>query len=190
MQAPSRKRRGMQQLKTAPVASMNSSPKKVVKGFRFEVLSTEDESNAHETASTISRMRDMVINAGSTRSAKGKDVGAIGVGSSKGSITAGVSRVRSVLDSLDAIKEVPFAVNQLHQMSHVAVRVIDDDQGSVLRDLNGRSGSGPVRTSGSEALNRSTVSAKSLYKKGPRSQKKDPRKGSANQSLPIGFRFR
>ncbi|KAK8554105.1 hypothetical protein V6N12_031081 [Hibiscus sabdariffa] len=70
----------MQQLKAAPVASMNSCPKKVVKRSRFEVLSTEEESNAHETVSTISHMREMVINAGPSRSAKGKDVGVVGVG--------------------------------------------------------------------------------------------------------------
>ncbi|KAK8476449.1 hypothetical protein V6N13_060204 [Hibiscus sabdariffa] len=152
---------------------MNSSPKKVVYGSRFEVLSTEEESNAHETMSNITRIREMIINAGPTSSVKGKCLGAVGVGSSKGTAPAGVPRVRSVLDSLDAIKEVPHDVNVLHQnitcrrnkentivsnpsksvmiaskgtvvqvdsslskTIHVVVRVVKDDQGGVLRDLN------------------------------------------------------
>ncbi|KAK8696558.1 hypothetical protein V6N13_001691 [Hibiscus sabdariffa] len=92
---------------------LNSSPNKVVQGSRFEALSTDEELNAHETASTITRIREMIISAGLIPSAKGKDVSDVGVGSSKGRATAGVSQVRSVLDSLEAIKEVPPGVNGL-----------------------------------------------------------------------------
>ncbi|KAK8696557.1 hypothetical protein V6N13_001690 [Hibiscus sabdariffa] len=58
--------------------------------------------------------------------------------------------------------------SSLSKLNHVAVRVIDDDLGGVLSNLNWRSMSGPIRNSGSKSLNHSIASVKSLYKRGPR----------------------
>ncbi|KAK8597063.1 hypothetical protein V6N12_065539 [Hibiscus sabdariffa] len=141
--------------------SLNSSPNKVVQGSRFEALSTDEELNAHETASTITRIREMIISAGLIPSAKGKDVSDVGVGSSKGRATAGVSQVSTNMRNKEnnvasnPSKSALVASNgtavqvysSLSKLNHVAVRVIDDDLGGVLSNLNWRSMSGPIRNS-------------------------------------------
>ncbi|KAK8608808.1 hypothetical protein V6N13_024221 [Hibiscus sabdariffa] len=204
MEAPSRGRRIGQYRKSQGEKGHSNGG---ANGSRFTILSKHVDGKSVDTDAVAAQLREVIINAGPSASAKGKTVGNVGVGSSKGGMASGDSRspmgqdlapgsdaglvdvdvMRS--DALDS-GAIHRARTSLKATNHVVVHVSDGGRdGGVV--ANGEpSYSGPIRkvvTKGAHRFNpktylrqRHSVVHKSV-KKGP-----DLESGTGDISCALG----
>ncbi|KAK8537848.1 hypothetical protein V6N13_096352 [Hibiscus sabdariffa] len=115
MQAPNRKRRVAQLRKPVPVEDEREKTKVGKQGSHFAVLGTDIVGGDTVATYTVEQRREVVINAGSSASAKGKKMGDTRVGSSKEAVGGRIHYVMSMQDSLDALGRIAPATTMKHQ---------------------------------------------------------------------------
>ncbi|KAK8511591.1 hypothetical protein V6N12_038193 [Hibiscus sabdariffa] len=165
-------------------------------GSRFTILSKHVDGKSVDTDAVAAQLREVIINAGPSASAKGKTVGNVGVGSSKGGMASGDSRSPMGQDLAPGSDAGLVDVDVMRSdaldsaTNHVVVHVSDGGRdGGVV--ANGEpSYSGPIRkvvTKGAHRFNpktylrqRHSVVHKSV-KKGP-----DLESGTGDISCALG----